>query len=85
MGSLPLQQLPRHHQVLLGDFQVVVHGKAAMVKVQVVIGRCPICGSTTESADDDGLESRRCAAGHEESRYVPADVYYEEESETWRD
>jgi hypothetical protein len=54
-----------------------------MSRIQVVIGRCPVCDGRTESAD--GLENIMCGRGHEPVQYVPADAYYEEASETWKE
>lgn len=51
--------------------------------IQVAIGRCPVCNSTTECCD--GLENYLCGRGHDPVHYILKDAYYQEASETWKD
>jgi len=54
------------------------------MKIQVAVGRCPVCGTVREACDGL-LEHYKCARGHEPVRYVLADAYYQEAKETWID
>jgi hypothetical protein len=54
-------------------------------RVQVVIGKCLVCGGRTESADPDGLKGLTCARGHKPVPYEPVDAYYEDEAATWEE
>lgn len=53
--------------------------------VQVVVGRCPRCGATTESADPAGLDGLLCGRHYPMEQYEPVDTYYEDEAKTWED
>jgi regulator of RNase E activity RraB len=44
--------------------------------MQIVIGRCPRCGASTESAE--GLEGLYCARDHEPAAYEAWGTYYED-------
>lgn len=54
-------------------------------RVQVVIGRCPVCGLRMQSAEENGLDSFWCSAGHERTRFAPEDAYYMDAADTWDD
>jgi hypothetical protein len=56
---------------------------SAATRIQVVVGRCPTCGATTESAE--GLAGLKCARGHQPTAYDPQDTYYEDEAKTWEE
>lgn len=51
--------------------------------IQVAVGRCPVCGATTECCD--GLENYLCARGHPKTHYILMDAYYQDAIETWKD
>jgi hypothetical protein len=55
------------------------------MRVQVAIGRCPVCGGRAQSAEENGLDSFWCGRGHEPTRYIPEDAYYMDEADTWDD
>lgn len=51
--------------------------------VQIVVGRCPKCGGTIESAT--GLRGRFCAIGHDVTPYVYVDNYFETFEDSLKD
>jgi hypothetical protein len=49
-----------------------------MTRLQIVVGRCPRCGGSTENAEREGLDGLKCARGHEPTDYEPFETYYED-------